>query len=81
MRHIAVQFKDIAGLQMPRLAFHGQPHLASGEDGVHGKRVGVGVEHGVGWPVAFDHLVKASGGGLLLELVKARQVHAWIVED
>jgi hypothetical protein len=32
-------------------------------------------------PIALNHFVKARSSGLLLELVKARQVHAWIVED
>jgi hypothetical protein len=43
MRHIGLQLKDRAGLQVLGVAIHGQPHLAAGENGVHAKGVGVGV--------------------------------------
>jgi hypothetical protein len=43
MRHVRLKLKDSAGLQVLGVAIHGQPHLATGEDGMHTKWMGMGL--------------------------------------
>ena len=72
MRDIAVELKDIPRLQVSRVPMHGQPHLTLGQDGMHSKRMRVGIQYGMGCPFTLDHLVKACSHGFLPEFIKAR---------
>jgi response regulator NasT len=77
VRHLAVQLEAVAGLQVTGVVAHRQPHLAGHHQRLHGKGVGVRVQHDAGRPFARQHLVEAFAAGLGLEGVEVgQQVHA-----